>query len=326
MLAVSAAVCAQSPSAGNGDSTAARAAHPGCSQFASFTDPTQSAAAEAELHRSRLLSNAGRLDEAQRAAEQSLRLQTTAGGWYQLALVLFGRADARCSLAAFTTAAALRQPDSEELRMVARDYVLLNDEPDAERWLRVAVRMNGKDADAWYDLGRVLYSVKRYPAAAESLHQALAIRPHDAKTETYLGLIAEMEDDRSAAERDYRLAINDEQGDRKDFALPYRALAILQRDAGHTDEAVSLLQRAIVMTPDDAASHAELGQCFVNQRRWSDARAELETAIRLHSSKPAWHFDLGRVYHALGMEAEANVEFEMVKAQLDTSSRLGPEQ
>ncbi len=326
MLAFPVLFHAQSPSAVNEASSAAQAAQAGCSQFASFTDPAQRAAAEAELSRSRLLSDAGRLNEAQRAAEHSLRLETTAGGWYQLALVLFGRADARCSLAAFTTAAALRQPDSEELRIVARDYVLLNDEPDAEKWLRVAVSMNGQDGDAWYDLGRVLYSAKRYPAAAEALQQSLAIRPHDARAETYLGLIAEMQNDRSGAEGDYRLAIADEQESRKDFALPYRSLGILQRDAGHEGEAVSLLQRAITMAPDDAASHAELGQCFVKQRRWSDARAELETAIRFHSSKPAWHFDLGRVYHALGMEAEAKAEFEMVKAQLNSSVRQGPEQ
>ena len=66
------------------------------------------------------------MEEAERAVERLLSMQTTAAAWYQLALVRFARNEAACSLEALTSAAALRSPSSEDLRIVALDYLLLH--------------------------------------------------------------------------------------------------------------------------------------------------------------------------------------------------------
>ncbi len=297
-----------------------------CKQFPTISAPQLSANAERQLSLSRLLSSAGQMQDAEGAVEQSLSLQTTAAGWYQLALVRFARADAACSLEAFTAAAALRRPGSEDLRIVALDYVLLHDEPDAEKWLRASINLDPRNVAAWYDLGRVFYTANRFPEAANALDQASALDPENVKAETYLGLIAESESNLPRAESLYRKAIAIESASAKPFALPYLCLGILLRDSGRLDEAATQLKKAVSIAPDDPANDAELGACFARQELWNEARVAFEAALRKHGSKPAWHFQLGRVYHALGRDADARIQFDLAKTQIEAAPELGPEQ
>ena len=296
-----------------------------CRVIISANNPASHAAAAAELSHSHQAANAGDLAEAERSGERSLELEASADAWYQVGLVRFARGDARCSLAAFTSGASLRSPGSEELRIVALDYVLLNDPADAERWLRAAVSMGPANAEAWYDLGRVLYSVRRYSEAEEAFRKTIALRPRDVRSETYLGLIAETAVDAAGAESAYRRAIRYQQDTPKPFALPYRSLGVLLRDSGHLEEADTLLRRSIEIEPADAVNHAELGQCLAKQRRWAEARTELETALRLHPSRPAWHFQLGRIDRELRLEDEAKAQFTLARTEIDANPEQEPE-
>ncbi len=304
----------------------ATAAAETCSRPVAVQDPAQQAKAAGELARARRLTSEGHLAEAETALEQSLSLWTTADAWYELGVVRFGRAQARCSLQAFTAAAALQAPRGEDLRFVALDYVLLDDAEDAEKWLRVAVRMEPSNAEAWYDLGRTLFSEKRYPEAADAFTHSVSLHPGQIRATTYLGLIAETNNDPRRAESEYRQAIGEESGAAKPFALPYRSLGALLRDQGRLEEAVPLLLQAVALAPNDPITHAELGTCFVKQRNWNAAREEFATAIRLHPSRPAWHFQLGRVYQALGMKEQAGAEFATAKSQIDVAPQEAPDQ
>ena len=297
-----------------------------CKQIAASKIAGQAASARSELLRSRTLANAGDLAQAEQAAERSLQMEITADGWYQIALVRFGRNDARCSLAAFTAAAALRAPRGEDLRIVALDYVLLNDPADAEKWLHESTNMDPVNAEAWYDLGRVLYSTKRFAESADVFRRVITLFPKDVRAETYLGLIAETDNDSAKAEAVYRKAIADQQLRAKPWALPYRSLGVLLRDSGRLAEAEILLQRSVVIAPEDPVSHAEFGLCLAKQRRWTEARSEFVTALRIRPSRPAWHFQLGRIDRELGLQVEAHQEFLLAKTQIEAAPEQGPEQ
>ena len=210
--------------------------------------------------------------------------------------------------------------------MVALTYVLLHDEPDAEHWLRIALQLDKQNAEAWYDLGRVLYDAKRYPEAGESLDRALHLRPEDVRAETYRGLIVEVAGDLVRAEAAYRKAIADQQRTGKPNSLSFRSLGILLRERGDFSEAERMLQRATEIAPADAENHAELGSCYAEQQLWAKARVELEAAIRLRPTRPAWHFQLGRVDHALGLTPQAELEFLTARTQIETIHKLGSEQ
>ena len=72
--------------------------------------------------------------EADSSLRRRLRLVSSDGNaWYLLGYTAFHENQPRESLNAFTHAASLRSPRSEDLRTVALDYVLLDEHPDAER-------------------------------------------------------------------------------------------------------------------------------------------------------------------------------------------------
>jgi tetratricopeptide (TPR) repeat protein len=69
---------------------------------------------------------------------------------YLLGYILFKQHDAKASLAEYTEGAKYRSPSAADLEVVASDYVLLNDYPDADRWFTKALEWNPGDALAWY--------------------------------------------------------------------------------------------------------------------------------------------------------------------------------
>lgn len=68
---------------------------------------------------------------------------------YLLGYVLQLQNKPRESLEAFTRAAAITTPRPEDLRLVALDYILLDDYDDAIHWLRRCIATDPDIAEAW---------------------------------------------------------------------------------------------------------------------------------------------------------------------------------
>jgi Flp pilus assembly protein TadD len=83
----------------------------------------------------------------------------------------------RLSLAEYTEGAKHHAPSSLDLKIVALDYVLLGDFADADRWLTRSLNWNPKDAEAWYDLGRIKDSENDYSAAIQAFDRCLQLDP-----------------------------------------------------------------------------------------------------------------------------------------------------
>jgi tetratricopeptide (TPR) repeat protein len=113
----------------------------------------------------------------------------SADSLYALALVLRQAGKPRESLDTYTQAAGYRKPGAEELRSVALDYVVLNDYEDAIHWLEIAARMEPRNSDVLYALGRCYYSKNRFLDAAKMYAEVLAIQPNHLKAEENLGLV-----------------------------------------------------------------------------------------------------------------------------------------
>ena len=86
-----------------------------------------------------------------RLAEQASEVEAR----YLLAYALFRENRPADSLKEYTEAARQRAPRATELKTVALDYVLLNDYDDAEHWARYSLSLDGNDAEAWYEFGRM---------------------------------------------------------------------------------------------------------------------------------------------------------------------------
>ena len=236
---------------------------------------------------------------------------SSAKAQYMLAYALLRQGKAKDSLAEYTRAAALRAPAAGDLRSVAEAYVLLEDYPDADRWMERALAMDRGNADTWYNLGRLRYTENRFQEAAACFERVLILAPKSVKAENNLGLAYEGLNRTADAEAAYRRAIawQGEASSAPGSEQPLLNLAIITLHRGALQETETLLLRAVGIAPADPRIHEQLGQLYSRQSRFPEAERELRVASRLNPGKSNLHFLLGQALRHLGKIAEANVEF-----------------
>jgi Flp pilus assembly protein TadD len=244
---------------------------------------------------------------------------------FLLAFSLLRLNDPKVSLAEYTRAAELRPPSPEELRYVAEDYALLDDYADAERWMQRSLHMNARDPDTWYGLGRIQYTLQKFPLAVESFEKALALAPHSVKVEDNLALAYEgmnREEDAIAA---YQTALEWQKSADHPSEQPMLNLAIILTRKGKQDEAERLLQQAVTIAPKDPKIREQLGHLYMQQEHFDRAQLEFEQAVALAPDNASLHFLLGRVYRQEGMKEKADIEFARVaKLKGEKSTSGGP--
>lgn len=257
-------------------------------------------------------------------AEEALRAYSrahrdSADALYLLGFVLYRQNQPNESLETYTRAAAITPPSGDDLKIVALNYVLLDDYSDAIKWLAKAVEMDPKNKDAWYYLGRAYYTKAQLPEAQRAFETVLSLHPSDAKAENNLGLIFETSGRTSEAIEAYQKAIDWQEKDSRPSAQPYVNLGNLELEQGKTKEAVVMLERAVALAPEDAFCRLKLGVAYRQAERLNDAQQELERAAELDSNNPAIHFQLGRLYKQMHVLDRAQAEFDRT-AQLQSQA------
>ncbi len=267
------------------------------------------------VHEARVLLDANRLPEAEAALRGELaRDAGSAPAMYLLGYVLERENRPRDSLAMYTRAAAIVPPQAEDLRLVALDYVLLDDYADASRWATRATGMDPKNAEAFYTLGRIEMHDGNFVLAERSFRRVLALRPKHTKAWDNLGLSLEAQNRAADALAAYTEAISAEAGAARPTEQPYLnkgALLIAQNRAA---EAVGLLTEAVRITPACARCHEQLARADLATGEASAARKEMQEAIRLDPSNPRLHYQLGQMLRHAGLAAEADQELKQSAA------------
>ena len=214
------------------------------------------------------------------------------------------------SLAAYTQAAAITQPTADDLKIVGLDYVLLNDYPDAIKWLEKAVSLDPKNQDAWYYLGRAYYTRSRLSEAENAFKTALQLDPQNSKAENGLGLVFESSAQPAAALEAYRKAIAWDQGSPRKSEQPYVNLGSLLLEQGRTKDAIQPLETAVALAPDNSYCHLRLGAAYLRAGRMDQAQRELEKATQLDPENAAAHYQLGKLYKETHQLDRAKAEFD----------------
>ena len=247
---------------------------------------------------------------------------------YLLGFILHRQKRAAESLAAYTQAATLSTPSADDLKIVALDYVLLDDYADAIKWLEKAIEFDPRNRDAWYYLGRAYYTKGQLSEARKAFQQLLELDPHDVRAENNLGLILETEDQPAAAIQSYRQAIAWQQQSLRPSEQPYVNLGSLLLEQGQTTDALPLLQKAAELAPSSAYCHLRLGMTYRKLGNLTEAQKELEKATQLDPENAAAHYQLGRTLKENNSLSRAQAEFDRA-AELQTraaGSRSQPSQ
>jgi Flp pilus assembly protein TadD len=219
--------------------------------------------------------------------------------------------DAKSSLEEYTRAAAIARPSPADLQNVAKDYVLLGDIADAERWAISSVRMDERDPEGWYVLGRIRFTLQRFQEAVDCFKRSLVLLPRSVKAENNLGLSYEGLNRTDAAIAAYRQAIAWEQDEAHPSEQPLLNLGIILVHQEKLAEAKDLLTKAVAIAPSDPRIREQLGHLYLQLRMLPDSEQQFKAAIALEPKKPELHFLLGKVFHEEGQEQKAHAEFAL---------------
>jgi tetratricopeptide (TPR) repeat protein len=102
----------------------------------------------------------------------------------------------------------------------------------------------------------------------------------------------------------------------------HRYLAEALNGMGRPEEAVSELQRAIQMAPNDGDSHYHLGMSYSLLNEYEKAKASYEKAVRLQPGNPRSHYGLAVACAKLGLEEQSKQSMEQYqKLQAESMGR-----
>ncbi len=238
----------------------------------------------------------------------------SAEGHFMLGYVFYREQKPRDSLAQYTAGARRRRPAANDLAIVAMDYILLRDYPDADKWLTLATNWKPKNALYWYYLGRTKYNEDRFQDAIEAFKRCLSVHPGDIRAEYNLGLAyagLNRSDDAIAA---YKNAIQWEMHQAKTDPEPYFDLGQMLLNQGHYNRATSYLEHASALDANNPRFHEVLGRAYERLGKLKLADAEMNKAISLAPNVSSLHFEMGRIYHKEGFAAKASEEFARCSA------------
>jgi tetratricopeptide (TPR) repeat protein len=282
--------------------------------------------AAAMLLAARVALKANQPDVAEEDVRKALELDPNSpGAMYFLAHLLEKRALPRDSLAWFTRAAQAAEPSGEDLRMVALDYILLNDTSDALHWLTRSVTMDPTNSEAWYDFGRAWMTQGNYTKALQPMLKALSLQPRMVKAENNLGLIYEAQNRTKDAATAYGNAVRWQAQDPHPSEQPLLNYGTLLSTQQHAAEAVPLLEQAASIAPSNFKIHEELARALDQQGQPLRATTEMALAVKLDPKNPRLHYQLGQMYRHAGNGLRAAEELAL-SARLygDRSSESGP--
>jgi len=217
---------------------------------------------------------------------------------------------AKASLAEYTEGAKYHDPTAFDLKVVALDYVLLKDYPDADKWLTKSLAWNPEDTEGWYYLGRTKYNENRFEEAIQAFQQCLKMDPASLRAEYNLGLsyqgLGRTEDAATA----FRTAIAWQEHKLNQDSEPFIDLGSLLLDKNQPQEALPYLLQAVAISPQEYRSHEQLGRAYEHLDQLKKAQTEFEKAVALAPQYSRLHYVLGQVYRKEGLSEKAKLEFD----------------
>lgn len=189
-------------------------------------------------------------------------------GHYNLGNFLMSWGQFEAAVGRFETAVKLQPRDVAPLVNASLAYNALGRNEEAERSLRAALKRDPKNVAAHLNLGLLLAEINRLPEAETALRRALAEDPTLAQAAFNLGVI--LAADRLPEALTWCRKACALQPDNARYAYTQ---AFYEHQAGHSDEAVSLLHRLLEQQPDYADAYGLLGKILESQGKRAEAAA-----------------------------------------------------
>lgn len=260
--------------------------------------------------------------------------------WFDLGYVENALGKQEDSIAAYRKSLAAK-PDVFESNLNLGLQLAKTGQPDAARFLRAATQLKPTDhvnegqERAWLSLGHVLEPTTAEEALA-AYRKAAALQPKDAEPHLSAGLLLEKQGKAADAIAEYKQALALSAA--SDPAAEHRTAAETQANATETDaltglanvymhsrqfpEAEKCLRELVVVRPQDAGAHIQLGRVLAAQSKNDAALAELEAGEKLAPADESLERDLADLYSATGKNHQAESIYRKLLASHANDAEL----
>jgi tetratricopeptide (TPR) repeat protein len=164
--------------------------------------------------------------------------------------------------------------------------------------LRKATRLAPEDENNYLDLAALCANYDAYDVGLEVLDVGLRYHPQSDRLIFQRGVLQAMKNKFDLAEKDFQLAAS--LAPNKN--LSYVALGVSYMQTGKLPEAIQSLRQRTKEKPNDPLLHYLLGDALIRSgaapgdATFTEAKAELETSVRLKPDLAASQVDLGKIY------------------------------
>lgn len=244
--------------------------------------------ADASYWRGYLLTNLGRSQEAVTAFQLAVDLYAAQGiednavVYAHLGEALRESGKHREAKTAFERALSLDPDDQWVLARMGETLRVLNKNEEALKYLKRATELDAEDGWAWGALGATHQSLDNYRSALEALDKAIQLAPDDSFNWAYKGKVLRDVQRLNQAIDSFNSALGIDRSTA--WVLVEKALALRQMSGLANEEAITLLENAIQLSPDTGYYNCQLAISLYYFGRPVEALAQVDKATQLDPS------------------------------------------
>ena len=169
----------------------------------------------------------------------------------------------------------------------------------------------------WNNDGIALLDAQQYAASVAAFEHVADLRKDYADAQTNIGIAyIQWEKYDDALPYLYKALELAKGNDRATARALYYA-ALVERNQGNVDEAITKLKKVAALFPRSRDAHRELGFAYYQLHKYDMARAEYETVQGVDPDDLAAHYNLAILYRRLGLKDKASVEAAYFADQKD---------
>lgn len=196
-------------------------------------------------------------------------------------------------------------------KIAGMDEFMLGHPREAISALRRATELNPSDPDAFYYLGRLLFSADDAKAALAMFQKVLELDPASVRGHNHLGQTLEALGRSEDAERAYLDAIEADAAKPEHSEWPFYNLGLLYLNSGRSQRAVLYFQQALTRKPGMLEAKIKLAAAFVKLHREAEATTLLEEALRIDANSAEAHYRLALLLAKSGKHVLAQQHFDL---------------
>lgn len=206
---------------------------------------------------------------------------------------------------------------TKELFIKAQSFRASGDNDKALAILQEIVRRDPVNAEAFSNIGLLLYEKLEFKGAIESYRQSIVINPGLAEVHCNLGTALFSKGAYTEAEQAFHNAL----GLKKGFLVALLGLGMVKQALGRLEDAREYYIEALRIKPDDSTAHFRLGVIMREWDRLDMAEVCFRNALRFKPDHCEAYMGLGETLQAAGLIDESETCFKKT-IELDPENAL----